>query len=265
MRSSIASIFILPIAALQIPSIFAPFYEPHFGSLTSNETLIPDEHELLKRDGNCPTNYGSCSTLAANYGGACCTAGSFCTTDRARNIACCPTGATCTGTLGIVATATGTGQVTTTTSGGGTITAAPSVVSNAFFPFPYISNSYINSAACNSAYSDCQLNFAACTNDLNGNSFGVTIVVPDGAGVTVAPTAQNLGAASASSICSSLSSQACLKIDSASCALFGTATTTGGAFIVDTTSNPGARQTVGSLVAAGMVAGVGLGIAGQLV
>jgi hypothetical protein len=86
MRSSISSIFILPIAALQIPSIFAPFYEP-LESLLSNQTLIPDEHELSKRDGNCPSNYDSCSTLAANYGAACCTSGTFCTTDRAHNIA----------------------------------------------------------------------------------------------------------------------------------------------------------------------------------
>lgn len=87
MRSSIASIFILPIAALQIPSIFAPFNEPQLESLLSNETLIPDEHELLKRDGNCPSNYNSCSTLNANYGGACCTSGSVCTTDKAHNVA----------------------------------------------------------------------------------------------------------------------------------------------------------------------------------
>jgi hypothetical protein len=87
MRSSIASIFVLPIAALQIPSIFAPFYEPRLEPLISNDTLIPDEHELLKRDGNCPANFNSCTTLAAGYGGACCTSGSICTTDRAHNIA----------------------------------------------------------------------------------------------------------------------------------------------------------------------------------
>jgi hypothetical protein len=162
--------------------------------------------------------------------------------------------------------ALGTGTATTTTSAsGGTITAAASlsVVSNAYFPFPYISQSYLNSAACISAYSDCQTNFAACTNDLNGDSFGVTIVAPNGAGVTVAPTAQNLGAASASSICSSLSSVACNDIQSASCAVFGTATTTGGTFVVGST-NLAARPTVGYVAAAGVVAGVGLGIAGQL-
>jgi hypothetical protein len=100
---------------------------------------------------------------------------------------------------------------------------------------------------------------------LEGSTFGVTIVVPDGAGVTVSPTAQNLGSASASSICSSLSSVACFDIQSASCAVFGTATTTtGGTFIVGT-SNPAARPTVGGMAAAGMAAGLGLGIAGQLV
>lgn len=186
---------------------------------------------------------------------------------------CCPTGATCTGTIGlqtatttgIAVLGTGTATTTTTTSSGATITATPSYVSNTYFPFPIIPVSYINSAACISAYSACQSNYAACTNDLQGNTFGVTIVAPNGAGVTVAPTAQNLGVASATSICSSLSSEACYNISSDSCAVFGTATTTGGTFVVGTTSNPAARPTIGCFAAAGMMAGVGLGIAGQLV
>jgi len=275
MRTSIASIFVLPIAALQIPSIFAPFYEPELESLISNETLIPDEHELLKRDGNCPTNYNSCSTLAAGYGGACCTSGSICTTDRAHNIACCPIGATCTGTLTLqTATTTrgavlGTGTATTTTTTNSaaatTTTGSATYISNSYFPFPIIPTTYINSAACNSAYSACQANYAACTNDLQGNTFGVTIVAPNGAGVTVAPTAQNLGVASATSICSSLSSEACFGIASDSCAQFGTATTTGGSFIVGGTTNAAARPTIGCMAAAGVMAGVGLGIAGQMI
>ena len=100
---------------------------------------------------------------------------------------------------------------------------------------------------------------------MQGNAFGVTIVAPNGGGVTVAPTAQNLGVASATSICSSLSAEACYNIGTDSCAIFGTATTTGGSFIVGATSNPAARPTVGSIAAAGVMAGVGLGIAGQWV
>ncbi|KAF4633575.1 hypothetical protein G7Y89_g4542 [Cudoniella acicularis] len=198
------SFFLLPISisisALQIPSVFAPFYEPHIDSLlTSNETIIPDTNELLKRDGNCPVNYNSCSTLAANDGAACCTQGSVCTRDKANNIACCNIGATCTGTIN-----QGTPAATTTTSGGGavfgttttaattttagttaTITNAASVVPNAYFPFPYISTTYVNSAACNSAFQACQANYAACTADLQGGSsgFAVTIVAPQG-GIT---------------------------------------------------------------------------------
>jgi hypothetical protein len=80
-------LFLLPISALQIPSILAPFYEPHLDDslLLSNESLIPTEHGLLKRDGNCPTGFNSCSTFAAADAGACCTQGSFCTTDHAKN------------------------------------------------------------------------------------------------------------------------------------------------------------------------------------
>jgi hypothetical protein len=85
------SLFILPISALQIPSIFADFYEPHPEDylLKSNETLQSNEHDLLKRAADCPLNYNSCSTLAAADAGACCTSGSVCTTDNAQNIAVC--------------------------------------------------------------------------------------------------------------------------------------------------------------------------------
>ncbi|TVY54182.1 hypothetical protein LCER1_G004589, partial [Lachnellula cervina] len=206
------SLFLLPISALQIPSLFAPFYEPHTESLIlSNETLISPEnepHDLLKRDGSCPANFDSCSTLNAKYGGACCTAGSICTTDKAKNIACCPTGATCTGTIaaataasttgsggavlggGTTATATNSASTTTTTTGSGSsasITGTASYPSNAYFPFPYIATSYQNSAACNTAFQACQSNYAACTADLQGGSgsnFAVTIVAPSGGGVT---------------------------------------------------------------------------------
>jgi len=140
-----------------------------------------------------------------------------------------------------------------------TITGTASYVPNPYFPFPYIPTTYANSAACNSAYNDCQTNYAACTVDLQGGSgFAVTIVAPAG-GITVAPTATSLGLASATSICSSLSNQACYGLVTQNCPQFGTE------FIVSTTVNAAARPTVGCLAAAGMVAGVGLGIAGQMV
>lgn len=280
MRPHYLSAFLLPISisvsALQIRAVAAPFYE---ALLETNETLIASSHDLLKRDGNCPTNYNSCSTLAAADAGACCTVGSFCTTDGAKNIACCPTGAKCTGTVNI-GTATGTGggavfgsgtatttatatgsttstTTTTSTANTATITSAASVVNNVYFPFPYIPTTYSNSAACMVAYSDCQSNYAACTADLDGGGgFAVTIVAPAG-GVTVSPTAQNLGASSATSICSSLYNVGCYGIVPSNCANFGA-----GTFVAATgTSAPGSRITAGCY--AGMVA-AGLGIAGQM-
>lgn len=283
MRSNLltTSLLLLPsISALQIPSIFESFYEPQG---VSNDTSLPDSesHELIKRDGNCAVNYNSCSTLAANYGGACCIAGSTCTKDKANNIACCPIGAVCTGTLALgsaAATTTGGAIViggTTTapastaatpTSGNtATITSAAGVVNNPYFPFPIIATTYVNSAACASAYTACSQNYAACTADLGGGGFAVTVVAPQG-GVTVSPTVANLGAASASSICSSLSQAACLNLQTTDCAKFGTGA--GGSFIVGSTgvnAAPRARQTVGCWGKMGVVAGVGLGVAGQMV
>ena len=90
----------------------------------------------------------------------------------------------------------------------------------------------------------------------------MTIVAPAG-GITVAPTVQTLGLSSATSICNSLSYEACYGIVSANCAQFGTGT--GGSFIVSSTTNAVARQTVGCFAAAGIIAGMGLGIAGQIV
>jgi len=221
-------------SALQIPQL-APFYAPQLdqGLLLANETSADDDYRLAQRDGYCLPNYNSCSTLAAAYGGACCTTGSVCTKDKANNIACCTIGATCTGTVGhataTAATATSTSTSSTVTSPN---TAPASFVPNAFFPYPYIPTSYINSAACASAVSACAANYALCTNDLTGQMYGVTVSGPDGAGVTVAPTVAPVGLASATSLCSSLSSQACGGTYTSNCAQYGTATTSGGAFIV---------------------------------
>lgn len=84
--------------------------------------------------------------------------------------------------------------------------------------------------------------------------------------VNASPTVQNIGASSAQGVCSSLSAVACYNLQSSNCAQFGTGTATaGGSFVTGTgTKNAaGARQTgMGCMV---MVAGVGLGIAGQIV
>jgi hypothetical protein len=90
-------LFLLPIAisALQIPPIFAPFYEAESrleDSILQNGTEQRGEVELRRRDGGCPDNFNSCSTLKAAYGGACCTSGSVCTIDQANNVACCAIG-----------------------------------------------------------------------------------------------------------------------------------------------------------------------------
>ncbi|KAI9051013.1 hypothetical protein LZ554_005121 [Drepanopeziza brunnea f. sp. 'monogermtubi'] len=280
-------LLLLPISALQI----APFYEPYAALLSNNESISAADHrhELRKRNGNCPSDFNSCTTYRDSAGGACCTAGSFCTTDRAQNIACCPTGASCTGSI-TIATGTPTGPIlgiTTPTDGvvfgasssspttaaagaPATITdpaASVSYVANAFFPFPYIPRTYVNSAACNSAYQACQTNYAACTAALDGSGsgvgFGVTIVAPNG-GITATATVQSLGVASATSICSSLSSVGCYNIVSENCAQFGTGPQLG----AGATGNAAARQkpaVKGCYAVAGVVAGVGLGIAGQVI
>lgn len=242
---------LLSCSAYQIPSVFTPFFPPHLdGTFLSNSTLIiPGKHDLLKRNGNCPANFNSCSKIAGGSE-ACCNANAVCTMDFANNVACCNKGATCTGTIN-PPTAASTATMTGAT-----------YVSNAFFPFPYIPTTYINSAACMTAYSACQTNYALCTQDVGGGGFAVTVSAPGG-GITVAPTITALGAASATSICSSLSDQACSGLQTSNCAAYGTATTTGGGFVIAT--NAAARPTVGCLAAAGMMAGVGLGIAGQFV
>ncbi|KAI9644948.1 hypothetical protein NHQ30_006983 [Ciborinia camelliae] len=243
--------------AHQIPSLLSPpspFYAPlplnldisSGSSLTSNETLHPSTSpasskpklELLKRDGNCPVNYNSCSTLKAAYGGACCPRSATCSTDASHNIACCATGASCTGT---VTTPTATSS-STPASVSATVTGA--FVSNAYFPFPILPTTYVNSAACTSATDSCAKNYAICTVDLEGGmGGGITVSAPNG-GVTVAPTTLSggyLAAASAVSICQSLSSVACAAVESAGCAQFGTksatTTTSAAGFVIGTNTN----------------------------
>lgn len=86
-------------------------------------------------------------------------------------------------------------------------------------------------------------------------------MAPNG-GITATPTIQSLGVASATSICSSLSAEGCYNIASENCAQFGTGTEVN--FVPGTTVNVAARATAGCY-AVGVMAGVGLGIAGQMI
>lgn len=157
-------------------------------------------HDLLRRQNSCPSNYNSCSNLGSNGAGACCESDQICTTDRAQNVACCTTSSLCTGTITALPT--------------------PSYVSNEYnFPFPYIQTTFRDIRDCSSAYSACTSYYDTCTSALDGEAaetFAVTIVAPNGAGVTMAPTS-SLGSSSASSICRSLSSVGCRNLQSSSC------------------------------------------------
>ena len=136
---------------------------------------------------------------------------------------------------------------------GATGTPAPSFVSNSYFAFPYIPTTFPDSEACTAAIDQCSRNYEACTSGLagTGGGYGVTIVVPGVGGTTVAPTHATVPTASATSICSSLSSEACHDFQSSQCtddSLVGS-------------GNVAPRQTAACV--AGVVAGIGLGIIGQ--
>ncbi|KAF2632344.1 hypothetical protein BU25DRAFT_331514 [Macroventuria anomochaeta] len=264
MRTILAPLLLAPLA-LAVPDTLAAF-EPALEQLeqlpTSNNDTTPVDSiaELLKRqnnNNNCATNYYACTNL--NAAGLCCPRTAVCSADRNNVIACCPQGAACTGTLGAsvtgavtasttvpFATASTTSgpfvQATTANAGSGT-----STVSNAFYPFPYIATTYTNAAACSSAYTRCQSDAASCTNALMGGAQGVTVSAPNGgATITAVPS---LGAASASQVCSSLSSQACYGLQVEACQAF------------DGSGNAAATKGCGGIVV-GM--GVALGVVGQL-
>lgn len=196
-----------------------PFESTLYDITTNNTDSIPAE--LIRRDGNCPANANSCTTLVPAAVGACCPATAACSLDAVGVLACCPYGSYCTGTIGIpatvvpVVTTTGTGTtvvVNTATQTVAVVTGTVSYVPNIYFPFPYISATFGNGAACTSATAACASNYAICTAKLQGaGGYGVTVVAPGGGGITVAAAtgASNLASAVATSICSSLSSVGC--------------------------------------------------------
>lgn len=95
-----------------------------------------------------------------------------------------------------------------------------SYVPNSYFLFPYAQTVFDSEGACSSAVDACSNNYDACVSDLEGDlGFPVTIDVPGGGGTTVAGGI-DLEPASATSVCSSLSSQACSDLESTSCDAF---------------------------------------------
>lgn len=201
-----------------------------------------------RRQTACPSSYFSCASQGAAFAGICCVNGQVCSLDSSSNPACCPSGYVCTGPA-----PTGTQTLPTGT-------AAVSYVTNAYFAFPAIPTSFSNAAACSSAVGACASNYAVCTSDLASGTggVGVTINVPGGGGVTVAPTHTVFPVASATSMCSSLESAACYGLSSARCATAGSA----GGFVVGTANAAAPRVTgcVGGMF--GVMAGVGVGVLG---
>ena len=252
---------------LAAPDVLGAF-EPADLALTSvdNSTAA----DIFKRQGdNCADGYYACSNL--NAPGLCCPRTAICSADRAQNVGCCPQGIACTGTLGQASATGGSGAATTTapfapattTTTGSSFeqtpadapsSAAPSTVTNAFFPFPYIATTYTNAAACSRAYERCQDDTARCTAALASGGGGVTVQAPGGQGATITPV-PSLGPQSAASVCQSLSSQACYGLKVEACQAFG--------------GDSAARQRACVGGAAGKVyvvgaAGVAVGLAGGL-
>ncbi|CAI6100010.1 hypothetical protein V2G26_000573 [Clonostachys chloroleuca] len=172
-------------------------------------TYAPIEDALFRRADDCPGNTFRCPTsLGAAFSDVCCANGQSCAFDNNNNPACCPSGLVCTGTAP--------GQTAT-----GAATAVVSFVPNSYFSFPYAFTTYDDRVQCTSALLACSENYQICTSKLGGgtatgNGLAVTIAVPGGGGVTVGAPNVNLGA-SATSVCSSLSSQACANLEATPC------------------------------------------------
>ena len=268
------TLLLLPAAALAASDFASNFSPAQLAQspAQSNETLIEAGlPELLRRQTNpneCADGYNPCSNI--NQPGLCCPNDNVCSMDSAGHAACCPVGSACTGTIAPAtqgSSPTGTQSTTgTPTAGAATTTiignpnptesfvqgsgaSATSWVPNTFFPFAYLPTTYTAAAACSSAYSRCQSDAARCTAALaGGQNFGVTVSAPNG-GVTITAV-PSLGSASASSICSSLSSAACSgDWNVAACSAYGG-------------DGSGAQRRCGDVYKMG--AGVAIGVVGQM-
>ncbi|KAL1866981.1 hypothetical protein VTK73DRAFT_4420 [Phialemonium thermophilum] len=216
--------------------------------------------------GGCLANFYPCVDRGTVFQNVCCENGQVCALDANHNPACCPLNAVCTGTAPATFVAPGTATV--------------SFVANTYFSFPYVATSFANQQACSSAVSQCSRNYEVCTSQLEapsggsggGGGFGVTVVVPGGSTVVGnggGGNNNNAGAglptATATSVCSSLSSVACsgLRLDMCT---GGARTTNGGFYFGTRTANAAmpARGTptglVGVGVAGAVAAGFGLGV-----
>ncbi|PSN72759.1 hypothetical protein BS50DRAFT_616305 [Corynespora cassiicola Philippines] len=255
MRHAFPALLLLVVAptALAAPDLVTDFIAPTLPTSpagTQNNETYPEVLELLRGrqvDPNeCAQGYSDCGGIGAP--GLCCRTNQVCSADAAGNVACCPSRAACTGTIGNVGGGAATQQPTQTVPGGATTTSSTvpfvvatstgegnpfvqqssgggattrSTVPNEFYPFAFIPTTYTNAAACSSAYSTCQTDAASCTAALASGRQGVAVSAPNGgATITAIPS---LGPASASLVCSSLSSQACYGLQVEACARFGDA------------------------------------------
>ncbi|KAK3695195.1 hypothetical protein B0T22DRAFT_97097 [Podospora appendiculata] len=213
-------------------------------SIAASQLYLPVEtaKPIAKRQ-SCIDNFYSCASLGAAFAGVCCQNGQTCSLDANNQPACCPERAVCTGT----APASFVTPAPTAT--------AVSYVPNVYFSFPYVATYFPDAGYCSAAISQCSANFGACTSELGGQagSGGITIVVPGGGGTTVTGGAQfSLGVASATSICSSLSSVACSNLQPSMCSLSGT-TQSGFSFGTGVPNPAPARPTAARVGLAGAV------------
>lgn len=241
-------------------SAFSPFESP----------MAIQHHEgyLFQRQDQCLSSQHFCPGSNGNSG--CCNNESQCASDDGGHIACCPSGAVCTGQLGASAgtasssagaqpTSQATGATTPTTQAAlATFTSGgSSIVANPYFPYYYLPTTYPNADLCTSAFSSCRSEFSSCTSSLETGGNGVT-VSGAGGGITAQPA---LGAASAGSICSSLSTKACYNLGLGNCPMYGTAavTTGGGTFAAGNAAPTRCAQVYRIAVA------VAVGVAGQAI
>lgn len=204
----------------------------------------PADALFARATAGCISGTYSCSSEGSVFSNICCASGQACALDASSSPACCPSGDVCTGTAPSSYRAPSATPV--------------SYVANGYFSFPYIATSFSNAGACSSALSACSRNYDACTDELEGNG-GVTVVV--GGSTTVGggtSTGVTYATATATSVCSSLSSVACFGIQDSYCTAGATA-----GFSVGTANAAAAvmraRPTglAGVAVVVGVAAGVG--------
>ena len=185
------------IAATAIAKQYSPFLNPYSDDITYNGFVL----DLFRREDGCGSGI-SCATMGDKA--SCCKKKTQCAVDQAGQVACCPENAECTGTIAsgaVIATATTKGSSQTNSASHAQVTSngGGKLVSNAYYPFPYLPTKYPNANVCTSSYSSCQEEFAKCTYTLESGDNGITI---SGAGVGITTHAA-IAEVTAASICSS--------------------------------------------------------------